>query len=173
MAAWIVRILGILITSVGGVGLAMSLYEAAPIERMLLMGIILFFGIGLVVISILAPRWRERTDSIENCLGYELKLDSNGNVIVTHPRDEVEAKLYRGEIGFDEYAELVSPFEYAIRGGSRRALLATEHNSSLLLTSEYADELESLAADISTLRDEYAVGNISVEEYEAQMNLLR
>ena len=173
MAVWIVRIFGILITSVGGAGLIISAHEGTSVERLLLMGIILLVGIALVVISILAPRWRERTATIENCLGYSLKLDSNGNVIVTTPRDDVEARLYRGEIGFDEYAELVAQYEYAIRGGSKRAQLATEHNNSLLLSSEYADELEELAAEISTLRDEYAAGTISFDGFDKKMELLR
>ncbi len=173
MAALIVRIIGILIAAVGGLELAVSVQASRGIERLLFAALILLLGLALVLISILAPRFRERTDTIENCLGYRLKVDTSGEIIITCPRDTVEARLHRGELSFDEYAELVAPHEYGIRGHSRRAELAREHNDTTLLSSEYADELEALAGEISALRDSYAAGEIGDAEFVEKMDALR
>ena len=172
MAALILKIFGILTAAAGGILLHAVVIGGRGIELALAMALVILVGIALAVVGFLAPRFSERTDVVENPLGYRLRVDARGDVIFTCMRDEVEAALLHGELTYDEYAAAVSRHEYDLRGDSRRVQLAREHQNGELLTSEYADELEALAAAIGALRDAYAAGEIAGEAYEERLREL-
>ncbi len=173
MAVLIVRIIGIIAALFGGIRLVLSLQAPSSTEQLLSAALILIIGLATIIYSILVPKSREGMKPIENCLGYKLWTDANGDIVITCPRDDAEAKLHRGEVNFDGYVELVSQLEYAVKGDSRRARLAREHNDTTLLSSEYADELEALANDIAALKGSYDAGEIDISEYEKKLGELR
>ncbi len=173
MVALIVRIFGCILAAVGGFTMTGLLMHEALLENVLLAALLLFLGAAMIVVSVLAPRFGEKTRVVENCLGYPLRINMEGEIVITCPRDVVEAKLFCGEINFDKYVEKIALFEYRVKGDSRRAQLARAHNQTTLLSSEYADELAALAEEISALRDRYASGEISDKEYQAQLDELR